>query len=155
MRVRRGVRPWPIRLACLAFLVKASFGLLYGLSDLSNAQGAYEIGYPEFEWNRDRTIVALSAEFTIALIPILWIWFLARPFARWMVTALGLWQAWGLASIAIGQIGHLHFITLDVAIPLGLIVGSIALLFTPSANRYFARDAKSRATKSTSSSRRT
>ena len=141
-----GTRPWSIRLACLAFLVNASFGLLHGLSDPSIAQGAYEIGYPDVEWDRDRTIVALSAEFTIALIPILWIWFLARPFARWMVTALGLWQAWGLAGLVLEQLRHLHFVTMDVAIPFALIVMSIAMLFTPAASRYFATGEKSRTT---------
>jgi hypothetical protein len=72
--------------------------------------------------------VALGAEFTITLIPIVWIILVARPFARWMVSAFGVWKLWWLVGGGNGE-----------WVEAGLIALSIALLFTPTANRYFAR----------------
>lgn len=119
-------RPPSIWAACLCFLLAGLWALISGLLDLSDAQSGYFDAFPAFAWNRDWTIVALSAEFTIALIPIVWIFFIARPSARWMVSAIGIWKLWWLADGGVSE-----------WVQAGLIGLSIALLFTPGANRYF------------------
>ncbi|MEE4201289.1 hypothetical protein [Erythrobacter sp.] len=112
----------------MLFLLAGLWALISGLLDLAAARAAYAGAFPDFDWNRDWTIVALSAEFTIALIPIAWILLAARPFARWMVSALGLWKIWWLVAGGPGA-----------WLQAGLIALSIALLFTRSASRYFRR----------------
>ena len=82
MTLARGPRPLSIWGACLCFLVAGLWALVAGLGDLADAQTRYAAAFPDIARTRDWTIVALSAEFTIALIPILWIFFVARRFAR-------------------------------------------------------------------------
>ncbi|MEL7446365.1 MAG: hypothetical protein AAGK02_11225 [Pseudomonadota bacterium] len=102
------------------------------------AQSVFADAYPDFAWNRDWTIVALSAEFTIALIPIVWILVFARPFARWMVTAFGLWKLYGLVGFAFEAFRYRIWPHPSVTTELALVLVSLVLLFTRSANRYFA-----------------
>jgi hypothetical protein len=123
-----GPRPFTIHAACALVLIVACTSLIGDLSDLASSQIALSSTWPSIGWNRDWTIVALGAEFTIALIPIVWIILVARPFARWMVSAFGVWKLWWLVGGGIGE-----------WVEAGLIALSIALLFTPTANRYFAR----------------
>lgn len=126
MKLATGPRPPGIWGACLCFLIAGLWALISGLSNLAASQVAYTSAFPGFEWNRDWAIVALSAEFTIALIPIVWIFLVARPFARWMVSALGVWKLYWLIGGGAGE-----------WVQAGLIVISIALLFMPDSNRYF------------------
>ena len=121
MKLAKGPRPPSIWGACLCFLIAGLWALLSGLTDLGRAQSSYTASFSALPWNRDWTIVALSAEFTIALIPIVWIVLVARPFARWMVSALGLWKLYWLAQGGLSDWVQAGFIML-----------SIALLFTPS-----------------------
>ncbi len=126
MTVARGPRPPSIWGACICFLVAGTWALIAGLTDLAEAKADYASAFPEFAWTRDWTIVALSAEFTIALIPIVWIFFVARRFARVMVSVLGVWKLYVLSGGGIGDM-----------IQMGLIALSLLLLFTPGAYRWF------------------
>jgi len=89
MKLRRGARPLAIRVFAAAFLAAAVLRLVRGLADLLLAALAYTAHAPWLPWDRDWTIVALSAEFTIALIPLVWIYLFAAPFARWLVLGMG------------------------------------------------------------------
>lgn len=125
MKLMRGPRPLAIRVFAAAFLAAALLRLVRGLSDLPLAETVYAVNVPWFVWNRDWTIVALSAEFTIALIPLAWIYLFAAPFARWLVLGFG----------------AVRLALLDPAALVGplLIAVAMASLLTAQANRWFAR----------------
>ena len=137
MNMAKGPRPWSIWSACALFLALATWRLVAGLTDIGLAQFGLSASYPSFDWDRDTTIVALSAEYTIALIPIFWILLVARPFARWMVTAFGIWK---IIPLLISNFEyfrvHLWF-ELNPLVELFALVLSIVLLFTQSANNWF------------------
>ena len=125
MKLARGPRPLAIRVFAAAFLSAALLRLVRGLTDLALAEQVYALHLPWFAWNRDCTIVALSAEFTIALIPLAWIYLFAAPFARWLVLGFG----------------ALRLAFLDPAALTGALLVAVAMasLLTPGANRWFAR----------------
>jgi hypothetical protein len=120
-----GPRPLAIRVFAAAFLAAALLRLVRGLDDLALAETVLAVHIPWFAWDRDWTIVALSAEFTIALIPLAWIYLFAAPFARWLVLGFG----------------TLRLVFLDPAALAGPVLFAIAMasLLTPQAARWFAR----------------
>jgi hypothetical protein len=126
MKLVRGPRPLAIRVFAAAFLAAAVLRLVRGLSDLALSETIFAVNVPWFAWDRDWTIVALSAEFTIALIPLVWIYLFAAPFARWLVLGFG----------------ALRLAMLDPAALVGplLIAIAMASLLTPQAARWFARE---------------
>lgn len=123
MRLARGPRPLAIRVFAAAFLAAAVLRLVRGLGDLDHAQAVFAAHAAWFDWNRDWTISALSAEFTIALIPLAWIYLFAAPFARWLVLGFG----------------ALRLAFLDPAALVGaaLLVVAMASLLTSQAHRWF------------------
>jgi hypothetical protein len=125
VKLARGPRPLAIRVFAAAFLAAALLRLVRGLDDLTRAQSAYAAHLPWFAWDRDWTIVALSAEFTIALIPLVWIYLFAAPFARWLVLGFG----------------ALRLAMLDPAALTGALLVAVAMasLLTAQAGRWFAR----------------
>ena len=125
MKLARGPRPLAIRIFAAAFLAAALLRLTRGLDDLTRAQSAYAAHLPWFAWDRDGTIIALSAEFTIALIPLVWIYLFAAPFARWLVLGFG----------------ALRLAFLDPAALTGALLVAVAMasLITAQAGRWFAR----------------
>lgn len=124
MKVRRGPRPLAIRIFVAAFLAAALLRLARGLSDLPHAAMVYVSYAPWWPWDRDGTIVALSAEFTIALIPLVWIHLFAARFAR--VLVLG----FGAVRLAMFDPAALT--------GAGLTVVAMASLLTPGAARWFS-----------------
>jgi hypothetical protein len=125
VRLARGPRPLAIRVFAAAFLAAAVMRLVRGLGDLALSEAVFAAHAPWFAWNRDWTIVTLSAEFTIALIPLVWIYLFAAPFARWLVLGFG----------------ALRLAFLDPAALAGavLVAAAMASLLTPAAHRWFAR----------------
>jgi hypothetical protein len=125
MKLARGPRPLAIRVFAAAFLTAALLRLVRGLDDLALSQAVFAAHAPWLAWSRDWTIVTLSAEFTIALIPLAWITLFAAPFARWLVLGFG----------------ALRLALLDPAAWSGgvLIAVAMASLLTPQAARWFAR----------------
>jgi hypothetical protein len=124
VRLARGPRPLAIRIFAAAFLAAALLRLVRGLDNLALSQVVFAAHAPWFAWNRDWTIVTLSAEFTIALIPLVWIYLFAAPFARWLVLGFG----------------ALRLAFLDPAALTGAVLVAVAMasLLTPAANRWFA-----------------
>lgn len=125
MKLARGPRPLAIRVFAAAFLAAAVLRLVRGLGDLAMAQAVFAAHAPWMAWNRDWTIVTLSAEFTIALIPLAWIYLFAASFARWLVLGFG----------------ALRLAFLDPAALVGAVLVAVAMasLLTPGAGRWFAR----------------
>jgi hypothetical protein len=126
MKLIRGPRPLAIRVFAAAFLAAALLRLVRGLNDLALSETILAVNVPWLAWDRDWTIVALSAEFTIALIPLTWIYLFAAPFARWLVLGFG----------------ALRLAMLDPAALVGplLVAVAMASLLTAQANRWFARE---------------
>ena len=122
----RGPRPPAIRVFAAAFLAAAVLRLVRGLDNLALSETVYAVNVPWFAWDRDWTIVALSAEFTIALFPLVWIYLFAAPFARWLVLGFG----------------ALRLALLDPSALVGplLIAVAMASLLNAQANRWFARE---------------
>ena len=125
MKLIRGPRPLAIRVFAAAFLAAALLRLVRGLNDLALSETILAVNVPWFAWDRDWTIVALSAEFTIALIPLTWIYLFAAPFARWLVLGFGALRLAMLDPVAL--VGPL------------LVAVAMASLLTAQANRWFAR----------------
>lgn len=125
MKLARGPRPLAIRVFAAAFLAAALLRLVRGLDNLALSQAVFAAHIPWVAWNRDWTIVTLSAEFTIALIPLVWIYLFAAPFARWLVLGFG----------------ALRLAFLDPAALIGAVLVAVAMasLLTPGAGRWFAR----------------
>ena len=118
-------RPLAIRVFAAAFLAAALLRLVRGLGDLPLAETVLAVQFPWIAWDRDWTIVALSAEFSIALIPLVWIYLFAAPFARWLVLGFG----------------AMRLVLLDPSALIGpvLIATAMASLLTAQAARWFAR----------------
>lgn len=125
MRIVPGPRPLAIRVFAAAFLAAALLRLVRGLDDLAMTELIFATHLPQFAWSRDWTIVALSAEFTIALIPLAWIYLFAAPFARWLVLGFG----------AI----RLAFLDTSALVGPLLVAVAMACLLTAPAARWFAR----------------
>ena len=141
MTATRGPRPWPIHAFAVIFLAASLIGLVLGLSDLEFAQSRFAELRPDWAWDRDRTIIALSARASIFLIPILLVWVRGRSPARWVIgflTSLGLVNAlWALTEagmageLAVHLAGHAQTLLTAMAL-----FCAAALLFTPPAKQW-------------------
>ncbi len=129
---RSGPRPRSVKAFAAIVLALACWNLATALFDLPGQEGFLRSLGLGFEWNRDWTIVASSAWFTIELIPIALVWFFASGFARWLVLAMASLKLLLLLSNP----------PLLYAVP-GLLMGSlvtfgaIALLFSRDAAGWF------------------
>jgi hypothetical protein len=135
MRIVRGPRPLPVSIFAFVLLGLAAWNLAAALFDLpAQAETLRSLGLG-LEWNRDWTIVASAAWFTIELIPITAVWLFASRFARAFITAMA-----GLKAVLI-----LTNLPMLYALP-GILLGqsialvAVGLLFARDSNRWFARE---------------
>ncbi len=129
-------RPGSISSFAVAFFLAALLPYIHGLLDLAPHQAFLESFAPQVAWSRDWVIVMLSARLSIALIPIAMVWLSAIRFARWMVTLMALGKLPGAlprirALVEEGAFDPSYF----AALLLSLL--AVALLFTPTSNRWF------------------
>jgi len=131
-RMRREPRPITVNLFALILLAIAGLNLGSALFDLPAQEEALKALGLGLEWNRDWTIVASSAWFTVELIPIALIWLLGSKFARWLLVSMAI-----IKSIL--MFGNLPMLYAAPGLLAGnlLAMGAIALLFTRDANRWF------------------
>lgn len=138
MRKVSGPRPWPVWLFAALFLLAAFLRLLVGLLDPLIMLVELDRVLPSLAESRDAAIIAANAQFTITCIPVALIWFRAVRFARVLVSVMVALR-FAVTAITFGEIPGrgwglpLH----DLALLLSLV--AVVLLFTPSANRWFAR----------------
>lgn len=134
MRVVHGPRPLPVNGFAAVLLGLAAWNLAAALWDLPAQEEILRSLGLGFEWNRDWTIIASSAWFTVELIPVAAVWLLASRFARGFITAMA-----GIKVVLI-----LSNLPMLYALP-GILLGqsislvAVALLYTPAANAWFAR----------------
>lgn len=105
------------------------------LADVEGAAARLAIAVPWIGWDRETTIVAIFTEFTIALIPLIWIYVFAVRGARWVILAFG------VLKLVFAIRPFLAAIRFDAIEPLSLIepallILALAMLFTPSAGRW-------------------
>ncbi len=135
MKMAQGPRPLSIKLFAATCLLAASVSLARGLIDPLETQGMLW-SYTGMMLREELVTIALFSTFTIALIPIVWVYFLANPFARWLVVLFGVLRLWPYI-INPGYVPYaLRYNTFEMAAP-ALQLLAIILLFTPSAVRWF------------------
>ncbi|MEQ8410315.1 MAG: hypothetical protein RIC51_01555 [Erythrobacter sp.] len=136
MRTVRKERPLAVNAFAAVLLGLAAWNLVVALWDLPAQEEILRSLGLGFEWNRDWTIVASSAWFTVELIPVVAVWLLASRFARGLITAM--------AGIKVALI--LSNLPMLYALP-GILVGqsisllAVALLYTRAANAWFGKEA--------------
>ena len=138
MKLANGPRPWPIRLFTAAFVMQALLSFWWEMTHRAGV-AAMLLERGGLPLDDDGTIVAISVRLTIALIPVALVWFFASPFARWMVVAMALVRLVlnlpeTIENVLSGEPIRPIFIAAQALALLGA-----ALLFTPSARRWFAK----------------
>jgi len=135
MKWRRGPRPWAVRVFALAFLAAAAFRLVEGLINLETSAWRLADWMGSLVQSQDAVIVGLFIEFTIALIPIIWIYGIGSRVARWFVLAFGLYKLLGFRMLytittMLGPISWWAYIE-----PV-LIIIALTMLLSPSLGEY-------------------
>jgi hypothetical protein len=138
VRFKEGPRPWPIWLFAGAFLTAAAIRLLAGLAALDSAKLRLFGGSDITVYSDDAAIVALASEFTIALIPIVWIFGIGSWFARWFVLAFGLIRLFGFRDLPVDLLAGRPLAPHQLIEP-PLIVVALACLLLPAAAPWFRR----------------
>ncbi|MEO1647234.1 MAG: hypothetical protein AAFR32_00270 [Pseudomonadota bacterium] len=126
-------RPWPIHAYAVIALAVGLEGYIGALFDLSSWELVFEDTLPHFAWNRDWTIVTLSARFTVVCIPVAAIWIWGARFARTLFTLFTFILGAGLIRTLAE--GTAEVAAWDMA-KIAALIFACALLFTPSANRW-------------------
>ena len=122
--------PWSILAFAALFLTAATGNLAFGLADLAAKQAEYALAFDWMEWDRDATIVMLSALYTIAFIPVALIVWRRTRIARWLVALGTLYALIGLPQL----VGRDWMAWLE---PI-LLTSAMICLFLPASNRWFA-----------------
>ncbi len=139
MKMAKGPRPWPIWLFGVILSLYGLFNLVSGLMFLGKQQTTLERQFPQIVWNEDWTIVWVSAQFTIVLIPITAVCVFANPFAKWLVTAMALVSLPWIASYV--QTGILYGVVDWVGlVQASVVIVAAGLLFLPASSRYLRRE---------------
>ena len=139
MKLVSGARPLPIRLFAAAFAAQALLSFWWEITNRV-AVAATLLKSGGLPLDDDGTIVAISVRLTIALIPIALVWFFASRFARWVVLAIA------LGRLAINLPDTVADFQTGVPLRPEFVAGGLlamiaaALLFTPAARRWFAKD---------------
>ncbi len=129
------LRPWPIHGFAVIFLGVGLWALIGGLNEIDGWLAQYRELMPQFPWDRDWVIVALSARFSIICIPVIAIWGFRSVVARVLVCAFTLIPLMGM----IRQFGEaLDGLGWGAFAGGGLLVVGCAPLYLPSARAWFA-----------------
>ena len=124
--------PWSILAFAALFLTAATGNLAFGLADLAAKQAEYALAFDWMEWDRDATIVMLSALYTIAFIPVALIVWRRTRIARWLVALGTLYALVGLPQL-VGR----DWVAWAEPI---LLTSAMICLFLPASNRWFASE---------------
>lgn len=130
-------RPWPIHAYALIVLAIGLDSYIGALRDLLGWEVTFAERLPQIPWNRDLTIVTLSARFTITCIPVAMIWIWRVQFARTLVTLFTVLLLIGFVRALAS--GAVPMTTLDIVKTLALAL-ACALLFTRSASAWLQFD---------------
>jgi hypothetical protein len=132
-------RPTPINIFAAAFLTAALVPFLTGITDLGLTETKLQADYPYFPWSRDRVIVWLSSNLTIALIPLAMVWLMAAPIARWLVSAMTLVKTPGALASVVAVAGGAGGSDAERLVSFAFAVLGTLMLFLPASHEWFAR----------------
>lgn len=136
MKRIRGPRPVSIRIFAALFLFIGLSGLLDGLTGLPAAQKMLGERFGWISWDREWTIIALSAQFTISLIPVTLIYLFASRFARWLMVIFGMLKLGLLVLHPELAAAELSLRPMSIIPPVILVI-AIGMLFTAGPNAWF------------------
>lgn len=132
-------RPTPINIFAAAFLTAALVPFLDGMSDLGLTETRLQVEYPYFPWDRDRVIVWLSSNLTIALVPLAMVWLMAAAIARWLVSVMTLVKAPAAFASAVAVAGGAGGSDAERLVSFAFAVLGTLMLFLPASHEWFAR----------------
>ena len=144
MRIAKGPRPWSILIFAAITSSLAVFRLWDSLADLSAATRELGWAFPFIAWSRDHTIVAVSAWFTIDMIPVLLVLIFAARFARIFISVMSLVPLALLLTNLDFASTYPRFLLPSILIAV-LPIALAMLLWTSSSSRYFAREEEAHA----------
>lgn len=139
MKLAEGPRPWSIWVFAASFCGVAAIGLYLALSDPFGNWSIWSQRLPDIRWTEDLALVASFSMFTIALIPIVWIFALRLKRARWVVLAFGLMKIGVRVLHDKPVISHGGDSSSDQILrlgELGLILIALVMLFIPASTRW-------------------
>ncbi|WP_162627569.1 hypothetical protein [Erythrobacter sp. KY5] len=119
---------WALFVAALINLVEA-----LGAHEALLAGRWYE-RVPIVNWTPERAIIASFSQFTIALIPLVWITLFASSRARWIVLAFGVLKLAGTLLSAGSQV--ISKAPEVVVLEAGLVALALVMLFLPATSRW-------------------
>ncbi len=141
MNLAKGPRPWSIKIFAAMLLIQGLWELAGGLLSLEDAVTVLAIAIPSLDWNRDLAIVALSANFTIVLIPVVAVWVFASRIARALLTLFALLSL-VTAFATLWLLLDARFADWSVLLD-GLVTPlAVALLYTPNARAWLRTKGK-------------
>lgn len=129
-------RPLSIRLFCASFMLSALIAFGDALGSWQEIMSTMADRVPGSAWSRDAVIVLACARLSIALIPVLLVWFFASNFARWMVTVLALGKLLNIPE-AIEIVRSGGGVDWLWSASLALALFAAGLLFTPASREWF------------------
>lgn len=139
MRLAQGPRPWSIWLFSGVTTYLAAMQIWVSLDSLGRTQITFENLFPFVGWSEDLVVVTASALFTIDMIPVILVLLFASRFARWFISAMAAAPLLLVLTNIEYASTYPRFLgpsVLNALIPIVL----AALLWSRSANRYFAKD---------------
>lgn len=111
------------------FLAAALTSLILGLSRVGTPGESTEIFGTQL--TGDAAIVGLSAMFTIALIPVVWIFGFGSRFARWFVLLFGLVKLLGFREVVLAVARDGNYTMLELLIEPCLVIIALLCLMSP------------------------
>lgn len=131
MKWRKGPRPLEIYAFAAFFLAAALHAYVTGLQNLDLKQMAFAATLPAHAWSRDWTIVTLSALFSIAFIPVVWILLFSSRAAFWLVTAFTLWGLLSAAQMISTFYGFAGTVSWQILVEPALLSAALVCLWLP------------------------
>ena len=138
MKWRKGPRPWTVHVFGAALMISALITLFEALAThpaLLMARWYDRI--PIVDWVPDLAIIASFTAFTIAMIPLVWIYFFGSTQARWIVLVFGLLKI-ALSVRALSEPVQMKAPAI-VIVETTLVLFALAMLFLPSTNRWLQK----------------
>ena len=138
MKLVAGPRPWAIRLFAALCILTAVVGLLESMVGFGFLHGDGSWQVPADEGERIEAVTLTCARLSVALVPLAFVWLSASNVARWLILAFSGIKIWAVLLTGRDSLETpaAYLDPYAVASPL-LGVAVAAVLFTPSANRWF------------------
>lgn len=129
-------KPLAVVIFAILYLASIVISLASDLSDLETFAAYMEIQVPEIIWNQMYAAVLLFLRFSLALILLVFIWFKASNFAKWVLVFLALGRLINILEL-VERLNDGKQISIAWLLSLVLVLISIPFLFAPASRRWF------------------